>query len=65
MMKIIAVDNFARESVADRLIADNIANEVVGNIMVKALNSDCDVSASFYKLVPDDYKLWGGMEELV
>jgi hypothetical protein len=64
MMKIIAVDNFARESVADRLIADNIANEVVGNIMVKALNSDCDVW-SFYKLVPDDHKLWGGMEELV
>ena len=66
-MKIIKVDNFNREEVADQLIAENV-NEYWGEQLVNALNyvnsSDFHNDA-FFRLVEDDYKLWGGMSELV
>lgn len=65
-MKIIAVDNFARESVADWLVCENVRNETVGKIMVDALNRENGIDGGdFYKLVSDDHKLWRGMEELI
>lgn len=65
-MKIIACDNFARETVADRLVASNIINEQEANLMLAALLSTCtDNTPTWYRLEPDDYKLWRGMEELV
>jgi hypothetical protein len=64
-MKIIAVDNFARESVADILIAENV-NEYMGKRIVDALNDkQHENSQEWFRLVPDDYVLWRGMEELV
>jgi hypothetical protein len=65
-MKIIGVDNFNRESVADFLVCENVANERVGQTMVDALNRESgDYGSYFYKLVPADHKLWRGMEELI
>lgn len=64
-MKIIAVDNFAREYIADTLIAENV-NEYMGKRIVDLLNDkENEHSQDFYRLVPDDYVLWRGMEELV
>ena len=64
-MKIIAVDNFDRESVADKLIAENVS-EYWGKRIVDALNEKLHEDSLYYfKLVPDDYVLWRGMEELV
>ncbi|WP_064199127.1 hypothetical protein [Brevibacillus brevis] len=64
-MKIIAVDNFAREYIADTLIAENV-NEYMGKRIVDALNDkQHENSQDFFKLVSDDYVLWRGMEELV
>ncbi|MGG1659535.1 hypothetical protein [Brevibacillus sp. NRS-1366] len=64
-MKIIAVDNFARESVAEKLIAENV-NEYWGKRIVDSLNDKQHAnSQDFFELVSDDYVLWRGMEELV
>ena len=66
-MKIIKVDNFDREEVADELIAENV-NEYWGEKLVNALNyvngSD-PYNDDYFKLVEDDHELWGGMSELV
>ncbi|ALS22183.1 hypothetical protein [Paenibacillus naphthalenovorans] len=64
-MKIIAVDNFGRESVADKLIAENVS-EYWGKYIVELMNDkQHDDSLHYFKLVSDDYRLWRGMEELV
>lgn len=64
-MKIIAVDNFGRESIADLLVAENVS-EYWGKRIVDALNDkQHDESIRYFKLVSDDHKLWRGMEELV
>lgn len=64
-MKIISVDNFNRENVADILIAENV-KESWGNHIVKLLNDkEHDDSPYFFRLVKDDYKLWRGMEEFI
>lgn len=64
-MKIIQIDNFGREEVADILIADNV-NEYYAKIIIEALNKAFDTNDSrFFVAKADDYKLWKGMEELV
>lgn len=59
-MKIIGVDNYAREDKSDGLVAENVS-EFHGKIMVEALNAKLcrgDSDPIFYKLVPDDHKLY-------
>lgn len=64
-MKIICVDNFNRESVAEKLIAENV-KESWGRHIVKLLNDEeHDDSPNFFMLVEDDHKLWGGMKEFI
>ena len=44
-MKIVAVDNFAREDIADLLVCENITNRSYAEVMCKALNDHyCDDS---------------------
>lgn len=67
-MKIVAVDNFAREAVADLLIAENITNQSYAEVMVKALNDkycNNDRAPRHYQVWPDDKQLSRGMEDLV
>lgn len=65
IVKIICVDNFGRESVADILIAENV-NEYWGKRIVDGLNEkQHEDSEVYFRLVEDDHKLWRGMEELV
>ncbi|MDW9650823.1 hypothetical protein GOB33_22325 [Sinorhizobium meliloti] len=65
-MKIVAKDNFDRESVADYLVAENVhlsyAHEIA-NFLQKTYGGEH--ASRFYEAVPDDYRLWRGMEELV
>jgi hypothetical protein len=64
--KIIAVDNFNRETVADYLVADNIFNEEVGKIVERALQKTVKKNdPRWYKLVPGDHRLSRGMADLV
>jgi hypothetical protein len=57
-MKIIGVDNFNTELVSDILVCENV-NVFFGELIVKLLNKHTpENSATFYKLVEDDYKLF-------
>ena len=56
-MKIISVDNFNRDEVSDKLIAENV-NNYYGNEIVKFLNKGDENSQDFYKLVENDHKLY-------
>lgn len=65
-MKIVKVDNFDRETEPQRLVAENIQNKEEVAIMLKALQNSCYPEGStWYRVFPDDYKLWRGMEEFV
>jgi glycine/serine hydroxymethyltransferase len=67
-MKIVAVDNFDNEAVADVLVAENITNESYAEVMAKALNdkySASDHAARYYEVKEDNYRLRRGMEDLV
>jgi hypothetical protein len=59
-MKIIATDNFDRETTSDILVATNIINREYGECMVKALNEkfSSDYSLYYYQLVEDSQKLY-------
>lgn len=63
-MKIVCTDNYARETVADRLIADNIKSEPEAKTMVDALNA-ARYDSDWYVIKADADPLWRGMEELV
>lgn len=58
-MKIVKKDNFARESVSDSLIAENVS-EYYGEIIVKCLNEKLGgrYSSDFFSLEQNDYKLF-------
>jgi len=56
-MKIVATDNFDRETVDDVLVCENV-NAHYGDVIVEALNARIgDYGPWFYKVVPDDYQL--------
>ena len=66
MAKLILIDNFNREHIADVLVEDNL-DEEEANVKANKYNDEhrnmnCDW---FAKAVSDDYKLWRGMEELI
>jgi hypothetical protein len=64
--KIIWVDGFGRESVPERLVAENISNKREADIMLAALTESCSGDESqWYRIVENDRKLWRGMEELI
>lgn len=65
-MKIICTDNFGRESIAESVVAEHM-NQPYATFVCEALNKQFsgDTSSSFFKVVEDDYKPWGGMAELV
>lgn len=58
-MKIIQVDNFNRETISDFLVAENVS-EYYGKIIIEFLNKKFsgDYELSYYRLIPDDYKLY-------
>lgn len=66
MAKLILVDNFNRETVADVLIEENLTEEDA-ETKADVYNSEHRNSNWnwFAKAVSDDYKLWCGMEEFV
>ncbi|MED3440285.1 hypothetical protein P4393_12540 [Bacillus subtilis] len=57
-MKVIAVDNFNRETVDDILVCENV-NEYHGNMIVEMLNKRLSSrhSLTYYRLVEDNYTL--------
>lgn len=69
-MKIIGVDNLARDHVADILWLEGLPNTEEVKLCLKQvcgrLNRDLgDGGGTYYKVVEDEYKLSRGMEDLV
>ena len=64
-MKIIWCDGFARESVADRLVATIEGNADEAALMLQGLLDAIRWEGDWYRLVDDDYRLSRGMEDLV
>ncbi|PAD70588.1 hypothetical protein CHH83_01950 [Bacillus sp. 7586-K] len=58
-MKVICVDNFARETHDDVLVCENV-NDFYGKFIVNMLNEKLsgEHSSDYYRLVEDDYKLY-------
>lgn len=58
-MKIIAVDNFDRETHDDVLVCENV-NEFYSKVIVEFLNDKYsgEHASEYYKAVEDDYKLY-------
>lgn len=58
-MKIVWCDNFDRENMDERIVAENIQNKRDAELMLNALLATVhDRSEHTYKLVADDYVLW-------
>ena len=64
MAKLILVDNYNREYVADRLLEDNIT-EAEAIVKAAEYNKNNPHGDWFANVVVDEYKLWGGMVEFV
>ena len=63
-MKLVQIDGYSRDEVADILIYDNLTSNqgvVLLEAYLKAFGTD-EVSFALY---PDDYRLSRGMEDLV
>lgn len=61
MFKIVGIDNFARDTVSDYLVADNIKNKELADVMCEALNAKyCkhESASTYYVVKPNDYKLY-------
>lgn len=57
-MKIIAVDNFDRESISDQLIQTDLT-EKEAQVRVSKMNSEAgDYAPWYYKVVSDNYSLY-------
>ena len=58
-MKIVRVDNYARETVSDFLIAEGITNQNYAKAMLKAcFEMTANDDTHYYRIVDDDYKLY-------
>lgn len=58
-MKIVWTDNFARDNVSERLVAENIKHKSEAEAMLKGLQDTCtELGSSWYKLEQDDYVLY-------
>jgi len=66
-MKIVGVDNYDNEAVADLLVAENITNKSYAEVMCEALNKrySSEHGARYYQIKEDTYRLSRGMEDLV
>lgn len=64
-MKVIATSNFGDESVADVLVETNMSGEDANTLATRKNEEGGVNSMYYYQAVSDDYKLWGGMSELI
>lgn len=57
-MKIVRIDNYARETVSEKLVAENIQYQGDADVMLKALQENPKKGDEYwYKIEQDDYQL--------
>lgn len=66
-MKIVCMPNFPNEVIADFLVAENIKSEEHAKVMCDALQAEFggENSSAYFQVMPDEYRLWRGMRDLV
>lgn len=64
MAKVVLVDNYNREYIADRLLSENLTDSVA-KIKADMYNEARRGSDTYAVVKPDTYKLWCGIEEFV
>lgn len=64
MAKLILVDNYNRETVADILLEENVSEEYA-KMKEREYNNTHPCGDWCASAVEDDYKLWGGITELI
>ena len=66
MAKLILVDNFNREHIADVLVEDNLDEKDANERADKYNDEHRNMNWNWFaRAVSDDYKLWIGIEEFV
>lgn len=64
MAKLILVDNYNREIIADKLIEEGLSNEEAKR-KADEYNTKHKHGEWFAKAVVDEYKLWEGIQEFI
>ena len=66
-MKIVGMDNYNRESIADKLHSEGYKTKEEAQAICDQLNAGDEGNRDgyYYQVVGDDYRLWRGMEDLV
>lgn len=64
MAKLILVDNYNREYIADQLVEESISMDDAER-KANEYNDRNPHGDRFARAVSDDYKLWGGISELM
>jgi hypothetical protein len=62
--KVLWTDGYARETIADRVIAENLGH-YEATAICERLQRESTWEGSWWKVVPQDAHVWGGMEELI
>lgn len=65
MWKIAWVDGLNRETIADRLIVENIKNKDEALAMLRGLQEDFGSDFDWYQVISQETRLSLGMEDLV
>ena len=66
MAKLILVDNFNREHIADVLVEDNLDEKEANERANKYNDEHRNMNWNWFaKAVSDDYELWRGTDELI
>jgi hypothetical protein len=63
-MKLILIDNYNRDTVPDILLSENLSDAQAAKELTIALRR-YNGTSYWPKLVPDDYKLSRGLEDLI
>lgn len=62
--KVLWADGFAREIVADQVVQENMS-EVDATVLCSRLRSESKWDGDWWKVVPQDARVWRGIEELI
>lgn len=64
--KVVAVDNWARETIADRLIVENVHFKDLADFYASEVNASLVVNGDFFfEVYKQDDRLSRGMEDLI
>jgi hypothetical protein len=62
--KVLWTDGYARETIADRVVAENLGR-LEANAICERLQQDSQWAGNWWKIVPQDAHVWRGMAEFV